>query len=84
MEVAALSQTQLISMASMAKASKLFDRHGARSGGKQDAVIGAAMIVMKLLVQNKFSGGVTGGGNFNSGGLSGLMSLVRDRRPYSA
>ena len=69
------SQTQLISMA-MAEASKLFDQHGgASSGGKQDAVNGAAMTVMKLLVQSKFSGGVTGGGN--SGGLGGLASLVR-------
>lgn len=68
------SQTQLISMA-MAEASKLFDQHGASSGGKQDAVNGAAMTVMKLLVKSKFSGGVTGGGD--SGGLGGLASLVR-------
>ncbi|KAI0308164.1 hypothetical protein B0F90DRAFT_1680642 [Multifurca ochricompacta] len=68
------SQTQLISMA-MSEASKLFDRSGgASSGGKQDAVNGAALTVVKLLVQSKFSGGVTGGGN--SGGLGGLMSLA--------
>jgi hypothetical protein len=71
------SQTQLISMA-MAEASKLFDQSGGGSGGgKQDAVNGAAMTVMKLLVQSKFSGGMTGGGN--SGGLGSLMGLVRVR-----
>lgn len=70
------SQNQLISMA-MAEASKLFDQSGgAASGNKQDAVNGAAMTVMKLLVQSKFSG-TTGGGN--SGGLSGIMSLVGDQ-----
>lgn len=59
----------------MAEASKLFDKSGGTSSGnKQDAVNGAAMTVMKLLVQSKFSGGSTGGGN--SGGLSGLMGLV--------
>ena len=67
------SQTQLVSMA-MAEASKLFDKSGgASSGGKQDAVNGAAMTVVKLLVQSKFSGGITGG---NSGSLGSLMSLV--------
>ncbi|RDB28669.1 hypothetical protein Hypma_015787 [Hypsizygus marmoreus] len=72
------SQTQLISMA-MAEATKLFDKSGgAASGNKQDAVNGAAMTVMKLLVQSKFGGGgssTTIGGS-NSGGLSGLMSLA--------
>lgn len=67
------SQTQLISMA-MAEASKLYDQHGANGGGKQDAVNGAAMTVMKLLVQSKFSS-MTGGGN--SGGLGSLAGLVR-------
>ncbi len=68
------SQTQLISLA-MAEASKLFDKSGgAASGNKQDAVNGAAMTVMKLLVQSKFSGGTTGGSN--SGGLGQLMGLV--------
>lgn len=58
----------------MAEASKLFDQSGgAASGNKQDAVNGAAMTVMKLLVQSKFSG-IIGGGN--SGGLGGLMKLV--------
>lgn len=58
----------------MAEATKLFDSAGgASSGNKQDAVNGAAMTVMKLLVQSKFSG-TTGGGD--SGGLSGLMGLV--------
>lgn len=67
------SQTQLISMA-MAEATKLFDKSGgAASGNKQDAVNGAAMTVMKLLVQSKFSGAMGGG---NSGGLGGMMSLV--------
>lgn len=71
----------------MAEASKLFDKGGASSGNKQDAVNGAAMTVMKLLVQSKFSGGSIGGGN--SGGLSSLMGLVsaklvgRKRYPYT-
>jgi len=60
----------------MAEASKLFDKSGgASSGNKQDAVNGAAMTVMKLLVQSKFGGAQTIGGS-NSGGLSGLLSLV--------
>lgn len=68
------SQSQLISMA-MAEASKLFDKSGGgASGTKQDAINGAAMTVMKLLVQSKFSGGTVGGGD--SGGLGGLMSMV--------
>ncbi|KAI0639583.1 hypothetical protein C8Q77DRAFT_1081928 [Trametes polyzona] len=68
------SQSQLISLA-MAEASKLFDKSGGTSSGnKQDAVNGAAMTVMKLLVQSKFGGGATGGAN--SGGLGGLMSLA--------
>ncbi|TFK36955.1 hypothetical protein BDQ12DRAFT_686152 [Crucibulum laeve] len=68
------SQTQLIGLA-MAEATKLFDKSGgAASGNKQDAVNGAAMTIMKLLVQSKFSGGITGGSN--SGGLSGLMGLA--------
>ncbi|PIL31769.1 hypothetical protein GSI_06473 [Ganoderma sinense ZZ0214-1] len=68
------SQTQLISLA-MAEASKLFDKSGgASSGNKQDAVNGAAMTVMKLLVQSKFSDGIMGGGN--SGGLGTLMGLA--------
>ena len=68
------SQTDLISFA-MAEASSLFDQHGGGSqGSKQDAVNGAAMTVMKLLVQSKFGGGIMGGGN--SGGLGSLMGLV--------
>ncbi len=59
----------------MAEASKLFDKSGgAVSGNKQDAVNGAAMTVMKLLVQSKFGGGATGGKN--SGGLGGIVGLV--------
>lgn len=59
----------------MAEASKLFDKSGgAASGNKQDAVNGAAMTVMKLLVQSKFAGGTTGGKD--SGGLGGLVGLV--------
>ncbi|PPQ63777.1 hypothetical protein CVT24_004319 [Panaeolus cyanescens] len=69
------SQTQLISLA-MAEATKLFDKSGGNaSGNKQDAVNGAAMTVMKLLVQSKFGGGTTGGSD--SGGLGGLLNLVR-------
>ena len=67
------TQSQLISMA-MAEASKLFDKSGgSASGNKQDAVNGAAMTVMKLLIQSKFSG-TTGGKE--SGGISQLLSLV--------
>jgi hypothetical protein len=70
------SQTQLISLA-MAEATKLFDKSGgAASGNKQDAVNGAAMTVMKLLVQSKFSGGGATGGA-NSGGLGGMMKLAQ-------
>lgn len=60
----------------MAEATKLFDKTGDKtSGNKQDAVNGAAMTVMKLLVQSKFSGvGITGGRD--SGGLGSLLSLV--------
>ena len=59
----------------MAEASKLFDKSGGGSSGtKQDAINGAAMTVMKLLVQSKFSGGTVGGSD--SGGLGGVMSLV--------
>ena len=59
----------------MAEASKLFDQSGgSSSGGKQDAINGAAMTVTKLLAQSKFGGGVTGGGN--SGGLGALAGLV--------
>ena len=59
----------------MAEASKLFDKSGGgASGTKQDAVNGAAMTVMKLFVQSKFSGGTTGGGD--SGGLGSLLSMV--------
>ncbi|KAF9056126.1 hypothetical protein BJ165DRAFT_1431045 [Panaeolus papilionaceus] len=68
------SQTQLISLA-MAEATKLFDKSGgSASGNKQDAVNGAAMTVMKLLVQSKFGGGTTG--SSNSGGLSGLLGMA--------
>ncbi|EGO31282.1 beta-flanking protein [Serpula lacrymans var. lacrymans S7.9] len=66
------SKTELISMA-MAEASKLFDKSGGGSGGsKQDAINGAAMTVMKLVVQSKL-GGTTGGSN--SGGIGSLMGL---------
>jgi len=67
------SKSELISMA-MAEASKLFDKSGgAASGNKQDAVNGAGMTIMKLMVQSKFSG-ATGGGN--SGGLGSLMGMA--------
>ena len=58
----------------MAEATKLFDKSGgAASGSKQDAVNGAAMTVMKLFVQSKFSSAV---GGSDSGGLSSMMGLV--------
>lgn len=60
----------------MAEATKLFDKTGGRtSGNKQDAVNGAAMTIMKLLVQSKFNHAGTIGGK-DSGGLSGLLGLV--------
>lgn len=60
----------------MTEATKLFDKSGGgSSGNKQDAVNGAAMTVMKLLVQSEFSGAGTTGGK-DSGGLSGLLNLV--------
>ena len=69
------SKTDLISLA-MAEASKLFDKSGGTShGNKQDAVNSAGLTIMKLMVQSKFSGGHTTGGK-DSGGLSGLMSMV--------
>ena len=65
----------------MEEASKLFDQKKGSSGsGKQDAVNSAAMTVMKLFVQSKISS-ATGGSN--SGGLSGLMSLVSTRQKHS-
>ncbi|TFK30888.1 hypothetical protein FA15DRAFT_37027 [Coprinopsis marcescibilis] len=67
-------QTKLISLA-MAEATKLFDKSSGASGDKQDAVNGAAMTVMKLLVQSKLGGAPTTGGS-DSGGLGGLLSLV--------
>jgi hypothetical protein len=66
------SQTKLISMA-MAEAAKLFDNKQPTSGNKQDAVNGAAMTIMKLLVQSKVSGAV---GGSNSGGLSSMSNLL--------
>lgn len=52
----------------MAEATKLFDTFGGSAhGNKQDAVNGAGMTIMKLMVQSKLGGG---------GGVSGLMSLV--------
>jgi hypothetical protein len=70
------SKTDLISLA-MAEASKLFDKSGgAASGNKQDAVNGAAMTVMKLLVQSKFGGSGSTTGGANSGGLGQLQSLA--------
>ncbi|EKM84452.1 hypothetical protein AGABI1DRAFT_144375 [Agaricus bisporus var. burnettii JB137-S8] len=67
------TQSQLISMA-MTEAVKLFDQSGGQVlGNKQDAVNGAAVTVMKLLVQSKFSGSGTIGGK-DSGGLGSLRS----------
>ncbi|KAG8740536.1 hypothetical protein FRC10_004186 [Ceratobasidium sp. 414] len=68
------SQSQLISLA-MAEASKLFDSQNNPSGQKQDAVNGAAMTIMKLLVQSKMGGAPATGGS-DSGGLGSLMGLA--------
>ncbi|KAH6916970.1 beta-flanking protein [Coprinopsis sp. MPI-PUGE-AT-0042] len=70
------SQTNLVSLA-MAEATKLFDKSsGTASGDKQDAVNGAAMTIMKLLVQSKLGSGDPTVGGKDSGGLSGLLSLA--------
>jgi len=67
-------KTQLLSMA-MAEAAKLFDKKGgSTTGGKQEAVNGAAMTIMKLMVQSKLGGGGSGGGS--SGGLGSMMSMA--------
>ncbi|KAL4071151.1 hypothetical protein V8B97DRAFT_1964493 [Scleroderma yunnanense] len=66
------SHNDLISMA-MAEASKLFDKSGASSGKKQDAVNGAAMTIMKLIVQSKLKNAV---GGSDSGGFGSLMKLA--------
>jgi len=55
----------------MAEALKLFEKSGAQ-GNKQDAVNGAAMTMMKLMVQGKFSGA----GGTSSSSSSTLTSLV--------
>lgn len=69
-------QSQLMGMA-MAEALKLYEKHGAQ-GNKQDAVNGAAMTMMKLMVQSKFSGsGIVGGHSSSSTSSSTLMGLVR-------
>jgi len=63
------SKSDLISLA-MAEASKLFDSSGGSAqGNKQDAINGAGMTIMKLMVQSKLGGG-------SSGGMGGLMSLA--------
>ncbi|EIW87043.1 beta-flanking protein [Coniophora puteana RWD-64-598 SS2] len=70
------SQQELISFA-MQEASQLFDSSGgASSGNKQDAVNGAAMTVMKLLVQSKMSSMIGGGNSGGLGGMGSMMSLV--------
>jgi hypothetical protein len=58
----------------MAEATKMFDKSGGK-GDKQDAVNGAAMTAMKLLVKSKLGGSPAVGGS-NSGGLGSLLSLV--------
>jgi hypothetical protein len=70
------SQNELISLA-MSEATQLFDKSGGGAGGsKQDAVNGAAMTVMKLLVQSKFKNTIGGG---DSGGIGSIMSMVSTR-----
>ena len=65
-------KNDLISM-TMAEVSKFFNKGGVSSRGKQDAVNGTAMTVMKLLVQLKLKSTV---GGSDSGGLGSLMSTV--------
>ena len=52
----------------------MFDKTGGKEN-KQDAVNGAALTAMKLLVQSKLGGSPAIGGS-NSGGLGSLLSLV--------
>jgi hypothetical protein len=66
----------------MGEALKLFESSGAQ-GNKQDAVNGAAMTMMKLMVQSKFSGGGIMGGN-SSGSMSTIMGLVSSIQVYLA
>ncbi|KAF8338248.1 uncharacterized protein EI90DRAFT_3144414 [Cantharellus anzutake] len=67
------TQSKLVGLA-MAEASKLFEKSGgAASGGKQDAVNGAATTVLKLLIKSKFSHAI---GGSNSGGLGQLAGLA--------
>ncbi|KAL5639208.1 hypothetical protein ACGC1H_006648 [Rhizoctonia solani] len=67
------TQSQLISLA-MSEASKLFESQGSKSGQKQDAVNGAAMTIMKLLVQSKTGSGATNAGGNDLGSLLSLAS----------
>ncbi|CAE6521575.1 unnamed protein product [Rhizoctonia solani] len=67
------SQSQLIGLA-MSEASKLFESQGSKSGQKQDAINGAAMTIMKLLVQSKTGPGATNAGGNDLGSLFNLAS----------
>ncbi|KAG8715139.1 hypothetical protein FRC11_005578 [Ceratobasidium sp. 423] len=67
------TQSQLIGMA-MSEAVKLFESQGSKTGQKQDAVNGAAMTVMKLLVQSKTGSGATNAGGNDVGSLLSLAS----------
>jgi len=68
--------SQLISLA-MSEAVKLFDKSGKSSSNeKQDVINSAAMTMMKLVVQSKFSGSNTIGGG-NSGGLSSILGMAK-------
>ncbi|CAE6521580.1 unnamed protein product [Rhizoctonia solani] len=67
------SQSKLIGLA-MSEASKLFESQGSKSGQKQDAVNGAAMTIMKLLVQSKAGPGATNAGGNDLGSLVSLAS----------
>jgi len=62
--------SQLISLA-MGEASKLFESSGG-SANKQDTINSAAMTMMKLVVQSKFSGGSS-----SAGGLGGILSMAQ-------
>jgi hypothetical protein len=69
-------QNQLISLA-MSEASNLFEQSGgASSGSKQDAVNGAAMTVMKMMVQSKLTGMMGGGDSGGLGGLGGMGGML--------
>nr|KIR49512.1 beta-flanking protein [Cryptococcus bacillisporus CA1280] len=66
-------QSKIMGMA-MSEAAKLFDSSGGNvQGNKQDAVTSAGQVIMKMMLKSQVSGMI---GGSNSGGLSGLASML--------